>query len=90
MSKRQAECVRLAKLGKTGIQIADELGISPKTVSVHLHNARKAGVRMRAMSHRMISLPVDLRLKLDRRARKLEIDAGELARKIIGAYFECA
>jgi PAS domain S-box-containing protein len=49
LSRRECEVVRLVALGRTGPEIADELGIAHDTVRTHVRNAMdKLGARSRA------------------------------------------
>jgi PAS domain S-box-containing protein len=49
LSNRETDVVRLVALGRSGPEIAEELGISPDTVRTHVRNAmRKVGARSRA------------------------------------------
>jgi len=49
LSEREREIVRLVALGRTGPEIADELGIAHDTVRTHVRNAMtKVGARSRA------------------------------------------
>jgi PAS domain S-box-containing protein len=49
LSRRECEVVRLVALGRTGPEIADELGIAHDTVRTHVRNAMdKVGARSRA------------------------------------------
>ena len=63
LTAREAEVLRLLTRGYTNREIAGELGISPKTASVHVsHIMRKLGVTRRvdaaAVAHRLaVSLP---------------------------------
>lgn len=56
LSPREMECVRLAGLGLEDKEIAAQLGISPRTVSNHLHRAyAKLGVSDRKLAVRRLS-----------------------------------
>ena len=49
LSERERDVVSLVALGRSGPEIADELGISPATVRTHVRNAMaKTGARSRA------------------------------------------
>jgi PAS domain S-box-containing protein len=49
LSERELDVVRLVALGRSGPEIADDLGISPDTVRTHVRNAMaKTGTRSRA------------------------------------------
>ena len=49
LSERELEIVRLVALGRSGPEIADELGIAHDTVRTHVRNAMaKVGARSRA------------------------------------------
>lgn len=51
LSPRQLDCLRLAARGKTSLQIAHALGISPRTVDEYIADAcRRLGVRNRTQA----------------------------------------
>ncbi len=55
LSRRQAEVLRLAVMGRSTGQIAAALGIAPRTVHKHLeHCYRRLGVRSRAEASRLV------------------------------------
>ncbi len=51
LTRREAEVVRLVALGRSNQHVADELGVSDRTVGKHLEHAfRKLGVRTRSQA----------------------------------------